>query len=71
MSWGRSHFRKERKQLRHARVPLCTVQCVDCLGELPGTYLFHRFGGRCRHCFDQFMAGAFQMASHYSSDRLS
>ena len=68
MGFLRSHYRKERKQLRHARVPLCTVQCVDCLAELPGTYLFERFGGRCRHCFNGFLAGAVHMASHYSSD---
>jgi len=62
MGWFRSHHHKERKQLRHAQVPLCTVQCIDCFTALPGAYLFQRFGGRCRHCYSVFMAGAFQMA---------
>lgn len=68
MGWGRSHFHKERKQVRHAQVSLGAAYCVDCLVELPGTHLFHRFGDRCRRCFGGALAGAVSMACHYPSD---
>ncbi|HZO75304.1 MAG TPA: hypothetical protein VFB60_24070 [Ktedonobacteraceae bacterium] len=65
MSWKRSHYKKERKQVRHARVSLCSVQCLDCRRELRATYLVVRFQGRCRACWDGFVAGVAEMASHY------
>ena len=68
MSWFRSQYRKDRKQVRHGRLSPSSVQCADCLVELPGTYQLFRFAGRCRRCYSAFVAGALSMASHYAAD---
>jgi len=66
MGWTRQQFKKEvRERPRHARVSLCIVRCVDCQRELHATHLVHRFGERCRPCFDAFQHGPTEMASHW------
>jgi hypothetical protein len=68
MGWKRSHYQRDNKRPRHASVVLCVVQCVDCSMQLQATHLVHRFGNRCRGCFDSYMAGAALMASHYARE---
>ena len=64
MGWNRQHFSVERKQPRHAHVPLGKACCVDCGRELQTTHLVARFGARCRRCFDALWHAAMaQMAS--------
>lgn len=65
MGYQCQQYVKARRQPRHARVSLHVVQCVDCGCQLQATHLVHRFGERCRTCFDGFMAGAVHMASRY------
>lgn len=71
MSYQRQHFVKVRKQPRHASMSLCVVHCIDCRRPLQATHVVHRFGERCRGCFDGYMAGALQMAGHYTDNSLS
>jgi ribosomal protein S27E len=52
MGWNRQQFCVERKQPRHAHIPLGKAYCVDCGRELQTTHLVARFGARCRWCFD-------------------
>lgn len=63
MSWNRKQYRKVLKPVRHARVNLCVVHCVDCGCQLQATHLVIRFGDRCRACWSAFSAGAAEMAS--------
>jgi hypothetical protein len=51
MGYRRQQFRVEQKRVRHARVPLCQVHCIDCQRVLVVTHVFHRFGDRCRDCW--------------------
>ncbi len=57
MSWARCQYKKESKPVRHARVSLCMIQCVDCQRELQMTHLVVRFGQRCRSCWQALMDG--------------
>lgn len=54
MSWNRQQFKKERKHLRHARVPLGGTSCTDCGRGLHTTHSVLHFGGRCRSCFSSY-----------------
>jgi hypothetical protein len=66
MGWKRKSYQRENKRPRHASVSLCVVHCVDCSMQLQATHLVHRFGNRCRGCFENYMAGAVLMASCYA-----
>jgi hypothetical protein len=65
MGWNRKRFQEERKQPRHAHLPLAQAYCADCGRELPVTHVVARFGERCKHCFEAFWQGAMvSTASH-------
>jgi len=54
MGYKRHQFQAMQKwprRVRHARVPLAVVCCVDCRSVLPSTHLFQRFGEQCRGCW--------------------
>jgi hypothetical protein len=57
VSWSRCQYKKELKPVRHARVPLCMMRCVDCQRELRVTHLVARFGQRCRSCWQALLDG--------------
>lgn len=54
MGYQRRQFQvaqKWPKRVKHARVPLRVVCCVDCQSPLSSTHAFELFGGRCRVCW--------------------
>ena len=63
MSWKRFSHRKSLKQVRHARVSLCTSHCEDCGTALHVTHQVSLFGGRCSVCWS--------VVSHSVADVLS
>lgn len=67
MSWNRRQFHKEHKVSRRSRVRLCAVQCAECGRELANRHLVHRFGERCRACWQRVVGSPAEMASHVES----
>jgi len=67
MSWNRQQFCKDRKSSRRSRVRLCMVQCAECGRELANRHLVHRFGERCRACWQRVVGSPVEMASHGES----
>ncbi len=67
MSWSRHHSKKEHKALRRSRVRLCVAHCAECGRELANRHLVHRFGERCRACWQRVVGSPAEIASHIES----